>query len=81
MLASLDLHDIVVLADGRPELTTEIAGESAGLREYIRSEFSSLLADPNFDYLLASALNGHGVVVNECAARTKHVIEVLSRAG
>ena len=80
LLASLDLHDIVVLVDGRPELKAEIAGESAGLRKYISSEFSSLLAEPNFDYLVASALNGHGVIANERATRTKHVIEVLSRA-
>lgn len=35
MLASLDLHDILVLIHGRPELPEEISSETPELRTYI----------------------------------------------
>ncbi|MGH2834130.1 MAG: nucleotidyl transferase AbiEii/AbiGii toxin family protein, partial [Solirubrobacteraceae bacterium] len=41
MLASLDLHDILVLIDGRPELPGEISSEPLELRTYIAQELTT----------------------------------------
>jgi hypothetical protein len=47
-LASRDIADIVVLLDGRKELTDEIADSDANLRHYLAGEFTSLLQQPRF---------------------------------
>ncbi len=70
-LTSLDLHDIVVLVDGRAELAQEIDGSDGQLRNYVAGELEALIADRNLDYLLASALHGHGVLADERAARSE----------
>ena len=44
-----DLEDVVVVVDGRPELTEELRAASADLREFIATEVSSLLASPGFE--------------------------------
>ncbi len=46
MLRSLDLHDVLVLVDGRPELAQEIAVESPELQRYVRQELASLRQGP-----------------------------------
>jgi len=80
-LTSLDLHDIVVLVDGRAELAPEVAGSDGQLRNYVVSGFRVLLEDRNLDYLLASALHGHGVLADERAARSKKIMgEIAGRA-
>jgi Nucleotidyl transferase AbiEii toxin, Type IV TA system len=60
MLASLDLHDILVLIDGRPELPSEIAAEPEAIRTYIAQELGVLREDRYFLYLIESALHGYG---------------------
>lgn len=60
MLASLDLHDVLVLIDGRPELPDEIRAEPTELRTYIAQELATLRPDPYFPYLIESALHGYG---------------------
>lgn len=59
MLRSLDLHDILILIDGRPELPNEIATGTGELQDYIAHELNSLRKDPYFRYLAESALHGY----------------------
>jgi hypothetical protein len=42
MLASLDLHDVLVLIDGRPELAGETAQEPQEVRQCITSELAAV---------------------------------------
>jgi predicted nucleotidyltransferase len=60
MLRSLDLHDILVLIDGRPELPAEVATQNPELRNYISRELTAIREHRYFDYLTESALHGHG---------------------
>jgi len=70
MLRSPDLHDILVLIDGRPELPDEIGTESPLLQSYIAAELATLRGDPYFAYLAESALHGYGQLA---AARAEHL--------
>lgn len=60
MLKSLDLHDVLVLIDGREELPGEIHAEPKALSAYICKELAVLGDDPFFSYLIDSALHGYG---------------------
>jgi len=60
LLRSLDVHDVLTLADGRPELIDEVRAAPADLRSYVRAEISELTAEPYFDYALESATAGYG---------------------
>lgn len=42
VLTSLDVHDTVVLIDGRPELIDELAAQPDELRTYVAAELTSL---------------------------------------
>jgi predicted nucleotidyltransferase len=70
MLRSLDLHDILVLIDGRPELPDEIAAQTPELQSYIGHELAILRRDPYFTYLVESALHGYGQLI---APRAQHL--------
>jgi hypothetical protein len=72
-ITSLDLHDIVVLFDGRGALVDEILNSDSALQQYVRGELRALLSDPNLDYLLASALHGHGTLADQRAVRVKAI--------
>jgi hypothetical protein len=70
MLRSLDLHDILVLIDGRPELPDEIAAQTPELQTYIQRELAMLREDPYFTYLTESALHGYG---GQAPPRAQHL--------
>jgi hypothetical protein len=53
--SSHDLEDILTVIDGRAEITKEVSAVEPGLRQYLRSEFQSLLETRNF----LDALPGH----------------------
>ncbi len=72
MLRSLDLHDILVLVDGRPELVEEVASEPSEIRRYIGRELTVLNDNPYFTYLAESALQGYGQLI---AARSQLLLE------
>jgi hypothetical protein len=80
MLRSLDLHDILVLIDGREELRGEIAAEPAAIRAYVAKELSALREDPFFDYLIESALHGYGQLAAERGRDLQARIDELVRA-
>jgi Nucleotidyl transferase AbiEii toxin, Type IV TA system len=77
MLRSLDLHDILVLIDGRPELSAEIRDESAELQSYIGRELDGLRRDPYFGYLAESALHGYAQLAAPRAERLERQIDMI----
>jgi hypothetical protein len=60
LLPSLDIHDVLTLIDGRPELIEEVASAAPDLRTYIRDELSELRTDGYFDYAVQSATASYG---------------------
>jgi hypothetical protein len=45
VLKSPDVHDIVVLINGRPELIDELSQQDADLRDYVAEELATLVRD------------------------------------
>lgn len=81
MLASLDLHDILVLIDGRPELPDEIDAEPVELRTYVAQELATLRTDPYFPYLIESALHDYGQLTTPRAEHLQQQIDTIIAAG
>lgn len=81
ILTSLDVHDIVVLIDGRPELVDELAGQNADVRTYVAEELAALRGDHYFEYVVQGAVAGYGDVAGEramiVAGRLEAIIERL----
>ncbi|MGH2904364.1 MAG: hypothetical protein ACRDK7_12400 [Solirubrobacteraceae bacterium] len=67
LLASLDIHDVLTLVDGRPELAGEVESASPALRTYIEKELTELRAEPYFGYAVDSATAPYGPVGSERA--------------
>ena len=81
MLASLDLHDILVLIDGRPELPEEISSETPDLRVYITAELAMLRTDAYFFYLIESALHGYAQLATSRAEHLEEQLDAISASG
>jgi hypothetical protein len=79
LLRSLDVHDIVVLADGRPELADELATQPEDLRAYVSDRLGALIEHPYFHGLAESALHGHGRLAGERATETRRRLERMAR--
>jgi predicted nucleotidyltransferase len=62
LLASLDVHDVLTLIDGRPELVEEVRSARPNLRDYIRSELMALRAESYFRYAVESVTAGYGPI-------------------
>ena len=62
ILRSLDVHDIIVLINGRPELADELAVQGDALRAYVAHELAGLIDEPYFGYVIQSAVAGYGDV-------------------
>ena len=60
LLPSLDIHDVLTLIDGRPELIEEVASAAPELRTYIRDELSELRTEGYFDYAVQGATASYG---------------------
>lgn len=60
LLRSLDVHDVLTLFDGRPELTKEVTAAPSAVRAYIESELAELHTTPYFDYAVEGATAGYG---------------------
>jgi predicted nucleotidyltransferase len=75
-LRSLDLHDILVLIDGRPELPNEIAVH-AELQRHIAQELADLRKDPYFTHLTESALHGYGQLATPRAHQLQQQIDTI----
>jgi hypothetical protein len=76
-LASLDLHDVMALIDGRPELANELADADPRLRAFVVSELAALRDEPFFDYLLQSATSAYGPVAADRAELLRERVDAL----
>jgi hypothetical protein len=79
LLRSLDLHDVLVLIDGRRELRAEFDAEPRELRLYIADELATVAEHPYFGDLLESAMHGHGPLAPSRAYRLRDPIDALIR--
>lgn len=77
LLRSLDVHDVLTLIDGRPELIEEVASVPPDLRTYIRDELGELRAEHYFDYAVQSATASYGPVGAERARLVQTRIDRL----
>jgi len=77
LLRSLDVHDVLTLIDGRPELIEEVQDASPALRTYIRDELFDLRAEPYFDYAVEGATASYGLIGAERARIVRNRIEEL----
>lgn len=81
MLLSLDLHDILVLLDGRPELQAEISQQPAPIRTYIAEELNAIQENNYFMYLAESAMHPYGTLGHERATRLRRLtIDLIKTA-
>jgi predicted nucleotidyltransferase len=62
LLRSLDIHDVVTMLDGRPELVDEIQSAPSALRAYVKGELAELQAERDFDYAVEGAMASYGPV-------------------
>ena len=74
LFASRDIEDVVAVIDGRATIEQEIAAAPPSVREYLREQFRSLLANPDFDNAVAGHLPGD-------SASQARLQLVLSRMG
>ena len=58
LFASRDIEDVVAVIDGRATIEHEIVAARPSVREYLREQFRSLLANPDFDNAVAGHLPG-----------------------
>lgn len=77
LLRSLDIHDVLILIDARPELIAEVKAAQPDLRAYIRDELVQLGAEPYFDYAVDSATAGYGSLGAERASLLRDRLEQL----
>jgi hypothetical protein len=70
-LSSHDLEDVISLIDGRPEIAYEISVSSNILKQYLSSEFLSMMNNISF----IQALPGHLNYSNEYDSRKKIVLD------
>jgi predicted nucleotidyltransferase len=80
LLGSHDLEDILNVIEGRPALVSEIAAESAALRQYLAEAFALLTTLPNFDDYLPGLL-AQDALLDERVAIVKSRISAIARMG
>ncbi len=81
LLRSLDLHDVLVLVDGRVELREEQSKEPPELRRYVANELATVGEHPYFGDLLESAMHGYGPQAPSRAKRLRGEIKSLISEG
>lgn len=62
LLRSLDVHDVLTLIDGRPELAEEAQAAPPALRTYIEEKLIDLRGQPYFDYAVDGATASYGPI-------------------
>jgi len=81
LLRSLDLHDVLVLIDGRAELRDELDTEPERLRSYVADELAAVAEHPYFGDLLESAMHGYGTLAPARAQRLRRAVDSLISLG
>jgi hypothetical protein len=77
LLRSLDIHDVLTLIDGRPELIGEVESAPSNLRTYIHSGFTELRAEPHFDYAVDGTTATYGSIGADRAELVRARIDEL----
>lgn len=77
LLASLDVHDVLTLIDGRPKLVEEVRSARPDLRDYIRAELTALQAEPYFGYAVEGATATYGPLGADRARLVRSRIDEL----
>jgi hypothetical protein len=77
LLHSLDIHDVLTLIDGRPELVAEVQAAQPSLRAYVHDELVQLRAEPYFDYAVDGATAGYGPLGAERASLVRGRLDDL----
>lgn len=77
LLGSLDIHDVLTLIDGRPELVDEVRAAPSPLRTYIQSELIELCAEPYFDYATIGATAIYGALGTDRSGLVQERIDAL----
>jgi hypothetical protein len=77
VLASSDVHDVLTLIDGRPELSEEVRSAPPPLRTYIQDELAELRAEPYFDYGVEGATATYGPLGAERARLVRDRVDDL----
>lgn len=77
LLRSLDVHDVLTLIDGRPELIEETRSAPSPPRAYVRNELTELRAEPYFDYAVDGATANYGPLGAERARLVRDRIDEL----
>ena len=77
VMKSLDVHDIVVLVNGRSELPEELRAEPTEVQEDIGRELRKLLGNPYLDYVVADALSGYGASAEDRRSIVRNRLQKL----
>lgn len=77
LLGSLDIHDVLVLVDGRRELASEIETAPPDLRAFVRDELIELRAEHAFDYVVEGAMAPYGPLGADRASLVRERIDQL----
>jgi predicted nucleotidyltransferase len=77
LLRSLDVHDVLTLIDGRPELIEEIKAAPSAIGTYIKEELIDLRAETYFDYAVEGATATYGAIGVDRAQLVRNRIEGL----
>ncbi len=77
IIRSLDVHDIIVLINGRPELADELAAQADELRTYVGRELAALIDESYFEYVIESAVAGYGDGAPARATIVRHRLAVI----
>ena len=80
LLRSLDIHDVLTLLDGRPELIDEIQGASSALQTYVKGELAELRAERDFDYAVEGTMASYGPVGIDRANLVRECLDRLASA-
>src|SRR5581483_2611042 len=82
VVRSLDVHDVGVLTNGRPELIDELSQQDFDLRKYVVSELTAITADTYFDYVVQDVVDSYG---DTAAARAQivrgRIAAIIGRLG
>lgn len=77
LLRSLDIHDVLTLVDGRPELVQEIEAAPQSVATYIKDELTDLQVDPYFEYAVEGATAAYGPIAGVRARLVRARLEDL----
>jgi predicted nucleotidyltransferase len=80
ILRSLDVHDVIVLVNGRPELVDELVDQGEGLKRYVAKELATLEDHAYFDYVIQDAVKAYGTAAGSRAGIVRdRITDIVDR--